>query len=37
VEEGQADAIVIFAMHAISHARSDMAVSPERFREQIQA
>lgn len=37
VEECQADGIVIFAMHAISHARSDMAVSPGRFREQIQA
>jgi peptidoglycan/xylan/chitin deacetylase (PgdA/CDA1 family) len=33
----QADRLVIFAMHAINHARSDMAVSPGRFREQLQA
>jgi peptidoglycan/xylan/chitin deacetylase (PgdA/CDA1 family) len=33
----QADRVVVFAMHAINHAHSDMAVSPGRFRQQIQS
>jgi peptidoglycan/xylan/chitin deacetylase (PgdA/CDA1 family) len=33
----QADRVVVFAMHAINQANSDMAVSPGRFREQIQS
>ncbi len=33
----QADRVVVFAMHAINQAHSDMAVSPGRFREQIQS
>jgi peptidoglycan/xylan/chitin deacetylase (PgdA/CDA1 family) len=29
--------LIVLAMHAINHARSEMAVSPSRFREQMQA
>src|SRR5215469_15979067 len=31
-----ADRVVVFVTHAINHARGDMAVSPGRFREQMQ-
>ena len=37
VPRRQADRLVIFAMHAINDARSDMAVSPGRFREQLES
>jgi len=31
------DRLMIFAMHAINHATSDMAVSPDKFREQMRS
>jgi peptidoglycan/xylan/chitin deacetylase (PgdA/CDA1 family) len=35
--DGSADRAVVFVLHAISEARSDMAISPARFREQMEA
>ncbi len=37
VANRQADRVVVFAMHAINQAHSDMAVSPGQFREQMKS
>ena len=36
-QDRPADRLIVFAMHAINDASSDMAVSPARFREQMQS